>query len=349
MLTGLRGVGKTVLLHEMAKIAHRHGWRCESFEAAEDFSFENAMATLARRAMLRLSAGRRAADSVRRALGVLSSFQACWRLADGAEVMVGVDPVAGRADSGALDLDLTDLFVEVAELARDRGAGVLFTVDEVQYLAREQLASLIMALHRVSQLQLPLTVAVAGLPSAPALAGEAKSYAERLFAFVSINSLEEDAAVLALQRPATDEGVSWAPSALDTVIAATKGYPYFIQEFGKHAWDVAPGPDRITASDVEEAMPLAIAELDSGFFRVRLDRTTDGERAYIRAMGSLGGGPYRSGDVASALGRTTPQVGQHRDALIRRGLCYSPRHGVIDFTVPMFDDFVRRSLTEPVG
>jgi len=344
MLTGLRGVGKTVLLREFGQIAKGHGWIHQQMEATEDIRFAEAMAMLVRKALLRLSAGKRLADRGRRAFGVLKSFQLRWELPDGTGVVVGADSVPGFADSGVLDDDLAGLFIEVAELAKDRGVGVLFTIDEIQYLPKRHLAALIVGLHRVSQEQLPFMVAGAGLPSLPALAGEAKSYAERLFTFTVVDSLPSAEAHDALSGPAEDEGVCWHPGALDKVVEAAEGYPYFLQEFGKQAWDVASGPDTIREGDVETAIPIAIDELDTGFFRVRIDRTTDAERAYLAAMASPGTGPYGSGDVAAAMGKTTTQVGPLRDALIKRGLCYSPRYGVIDFTVPMFDEFVRRWL-----
>ena len=344
MLTGLRGVGKTVLLRQFGQIAKGHGWVHQHLEATEDLKFAEAMAMLVRKALLRLSAGQRLADRGRRAFGVLKSFQVRWQLPEGVDLVVGVDPVPGHADSGALEDDLAGLFIEVGELARDRAVGVLFTVDEIQYLAKEDLAALIVGLHQISQEQLPLMVVGAGLPSLPALAGEAKSYAERLFAFRVIDSLDQTAASAALATPADEEGVQWQPAALAAVVDASEGYPYFLQEFGKQAWDFAAGPDTISASDIDATIPIAVSELDTGFFRVRIDRTTDAERAYLTAMASLGGGPHNSGEVAAAMDKTTGQVGPHRDTLIKRGLCYSPRYGVIAFTVPMFDQFVRRWL-----
>lgn len=342
MLIGLRGVGKTVLLMEFGKIARSHGWVHQQIEATEDIQFPEAMAMLVRKALLRLSASQRMADRARRAFGVLKSFQVRWGLPGGTDVTIGIDPEIGIADSGVLDDDLAELFLEVGAVAKDQGTGVLFTIDEIQYLSKEHLGALIVGLHRVSQEQLPFMVVGAGLPSLPALAGEAKSYAERLFAFTDVDSLDPEEARDALSVPAENEGVRWSRQALARAVEVAKGYPYFLQEFGKQAWDVAPGSDSIDDEDVEAAMPIAIDELDTGFFRVRIDRTSDGERAYMSAMASLGEGPYESGSVAEAMGKTTTQVGPVRDALIKRGLCYSPRYGLIDFTVPMFDEFVRR-------
>jgi len=344
MLTGLRGVGKTVLLREFGRISRRHGWTHEQLEATEDLVFVEAMALLVRKALLRLSAGRRASDRARRALGVLRAFRIRWQLPEGGEFDVGFDPVAGTADSGMLDVDLAALFLELGEVAAEGGSGALFTIDEVQYLSRENLAALIVGLHRVSQEQLPVIVAGGGLPSLPGLAGEAKSYAERLFDFRVIDSLAPEESAMALRQPAEAEGVLWEPAAVDRVLELTAGYPYFLQEFGKQAWDVASGPDVIASADVDAAVPIALVELDAGFFRVRVDRTTETERAYLRAMASLGPGPSGSGDVAACLGKSTTQVGPTRDSLIKRGLCYSPRWGQIAFTVPMFDQYIRRSL-----
>ena len=344
LLSGLRGVGKTVLLQEFGRISQGHQWVHQHVEAAEGFELTEAMALLARNAILRLSPGKRIAENTRRALGALKAFQVRWELPDGGGVVAEIDPRLGWADSGRLDNDLGDLFGELGQLARDHQKGVLFTIDEMQYLAKDRLGALIAALHRVSQLQLPLVVAGAGLPSLLALVGDARSYAERLFAFRTINSLNQEEAIAALAVPSRQEEVEWQPAALDAAIEATKGYPYFLQEIGKHTWELAPGPNHITADDVEIALPVATEGLDSGFFRVRVDRTTAAERDYLKAMASLGQGPHSTGDVASVLDKTTPQVNQFRDALIKRGLCYSPRHGHIDFTVPMFGDFINRRL-----
>jgi len=344
LLSGLRGVGKTVLLQEFGRIAQGHQWVHRHVEVTEGFDLTKEMALLARDAILRLSPGKRLAENTRRALAVLRAFQVRWDLPEAGGVVAEVDPLLGWADSGRLDNDLGDLFAELGQLARDHQRGVLFTIDEMQCLDKDRLGALITALHRVSQIQLPLIVVGAGLPSLLALVGEARSYAERLFAFRTINSLIREEAIAALAVPSRQEGAEWQPEALDAAIEATRGYPYFLQEIGKHTWELAPGPGRITAEDVEIALPLATERLDSGFFRVRVDRTTSAERDYLKAMASLGPGPHSTGDVASVLHKTTPQVNQFRDALIKRGLCYSPRHGHIDFTVPMFADFISRRL-----
>lgn len=346
LLKGLRGVGKTVLLNEFGQIAEGEGWLHEHIEATEDVRLAAAVASLARRALLELSFGERAKDRVHRALGVLRTFVRVHVPAgDAGSVVVDFDPLPGRADSGQLDSDLGGLFTELGEAARDAGTGVLITIDEIQYLRSDELAALIVGLHRISQSGLPVLVAGAGLPSLPGLAGEARSYAERLFTYVDIGSLGPADARQALVQPVIDEGAAWDDEAVAQVITLSKGYPYFLQEFGKQTWNVAQGPE-IAVADVTAATVLAIDDLDRGFFRARIDRTTDAERDYLRAMASLGGpGPYRSGDVARSMGKKTTQTGPVRDGLIKRGLCYAPRHGELAFTVPMFDEFVRRALT----
>lgn len=342
MLTGLRGVGKTVLLREFGRIAQNHGWVWEQTEATTSSVFPDSAANLVRKALLRLSAGRRVTELLSRAFGVLRSFRLRWQLPG--DVAIEWEPVPGPADSGVLESDLAGLFIEVGQVARLEHTGVLLTIDEVQYLSEHDLGALIVGLHRVNQEQLPFMVAGAGLPSLPGLAGEAKSYAERLFDFPTIGSLGAADAALALRQPAEREGVAWQQEALQRVIELTEGYPYFLQEFGKQTWDVADGPDEIFQEDVDAAVPIALAELDTGFFRARLDRVSESERAYLRAMASLGSGPYSSGAVAAALGKVTTQLGPVRDGLIKRGICFSPRWGQIAFTVPMFDRYVNRAL-----
>ena len=344
MLTGLRGVGKTVLLSEFSRIAQSEQWVHQHLEATEGIELAEAMATVARKAILQLAPTQRLAERGRRALGILKSFRLRWNIPDAGSLELAVDPIPGQADSGTLEDDLADLFIELGQLAREQGLGVLFTIDELQYLSRVHLAALIVGLHRIAQDQLPLMVVGAGLPSLPALAGEAKSYAERLFTFSTIGSLEREEAGLALTDPALDEQVVWDPHAIDLVYDISAGYPYFLQEFGKQSWNIANEPGVIGLDDAKDAIPIANDELDTGFFAVRFDRTTPAERDYLSAMSSFGKGPYQSGEVASALGKRTTQVGPTRDSLIKRGLCYSPSHGVIDFTVPMFDQFVRRRL-----
>ncbi|TPW16293.1 MAG: AAA ATPase [Acidimicrobiaceae bacterium] len=345
LLTGLRGVGKTVLLNEFGSIAEREGWVRAHLEATEDIRLPTALAGITRRVLLELSLKERSKDRARRALGVLRSFiKVHVPLGDAGTLTIDFESYPGQADSGQLDGDLAGLFTELGETARAAGVGVLITIDEIQYLPRAELSALIVGLHRISQLGLPVLVTGAGLPSLPGLAGEARSYAERLFTYVNIGTLDPPDARRALVQPVEDEGASWHAEAIDLALRDTEGYPYFLQEFGKQAWNVAGGPE-IQPTEMQSATTLAIDDLDRGFFRARVDKTTDAEREYLRAMASLGGsGPYRSGDVSRRMGKRTTQTGPVRDSLIKRGLCYAPRHGELAFTVPMFDAFVRRSL-----
>ena len=363
LLTGLRGVGKTVLLREFGRLAESHRWLHHAVEITEELKFVEEMSALAHGALRALSPGRIVADRARRALGVLKSFQLKWKLPGEGDVVIGLDPVSGPADSGLLDRDLAGLLLEIGAVARARGVGVLVTIDEVQNLPREHLGALMVALHRVSQEQLPVMAAAAGLPTVPRLVGEAKTYAERLFHFRTINSLAEADARAALATPADAEGVRWRGAALDRVLAETRGYPYFIQEFGKHAWDAAGGPDEIVVEDVDIAVPRATRELDAGFFRVRIDRTTREEQAFLAVVASLGEAPQHVevvraieawsdddswigkavADIKARAGGAEQGVAERlRDSLIAKGFCYSPREGRIDFTVPLFGEFLHR-------
>jgi hypothetical protein len=344
MLTGLRGVGKTVMLNEFEHVAGGRGYFHEHVEVGEDGDLTPRLAAAFRRILLSMEARKRIGQRIRRALGVLKAFSV--RLPDGLELSIDVDAVTGPADSGDLATDLSGLFIELGEVARDHDTGVLITIDELHYVALHTLEALVMGLHRAAQLQLPITIAGAGLPSLATLTGEAKSYAERMFTFPVIGSLPDDEAREALVVPAADEGVTWEEAALADVLIATEGYPYFLQEFGKQAWDAADGSNVITADDVGRSIPVATAELDDGFFRVRTGRTSDPQRAYLRAMAELGPGPARSGEVAALLGRKTTALGPTRDGLIKKALCYSPRYGEIDFTVPLFDGFMKRWIPD---
>ena len=344
MLTGLRGVGKTVLLNEFEHLADARGYFHEHIELSDDGDLPSRLAAAFRRVLLSMDAKRRIGERARRSLGILKAFSI--RLPEGPELSIDVDAIHGPADSGDLATDLAGLFVELGEVARDHGTGVLITIDELQYVRRPVIEALVMGLHRATQLTLPITVAGAGLPSLAALTGEAKSYAERIFTFPIIGSLHRDQAIEAIEAPAADEGVAWTREALIRLIEVTRGYPYFLQEFGKAAWDVAEGPDVIARDDLERSIPVATAELDDGFFRVRTGRTNDRERAYLRAMAELGPGPVRSIEVAHLLGTKANALGPTRDGLLKKALCYAPRWGELDFTVPMFDTFLKRWIPD---
>jgi hypothetical protein len=344
ILTGLRGVGKTVLLNEFEEVASGAGYLVEHIEVAEDGTLAPAIAAAFRRILLTLEGKRRFTERVRRGLGVLRAF--ALKLPDGTEFSIDVDPVFGPADSGDLEADLTGLFVEVGEIAQVHGTGVFLTIDELHYVDLPTLRALVVGNHRATQKTLPIVIAGAGLPSLATLTGEAKSYAERMFVFPVIGSLNPTDAADALTVATSDSGVAWEPAAVARVLDLSQCYPYFLQEFGQSAWRVADGPTRITLAEVEAAIPLAISELDSGFFRVRAGRTTDTERAYMRAMAELGPGPVRSGEVAALLGKKASSVAPVRDHLIKRSLCYAPRWGEICFTVPLFDEFMKRWIPD---
>ncbi len=265
------------------------------------------------------------------------------RLPDSMEIGIDVEAAVGRGDSGNLADDLADVLVELGQAAADHSGGVVFLFDEIHFLGRAEFEALISSLHQCTQRNLPVTLVGAGLPQLPALAGAAKSYAERMFDFPVIDRLDETAASAALELPAVAEGAEFEPEATRHVVEFTDGYPYFLQEYGKHVWNLAPGPV-ITVADVTEAEPLVRLQLDDNFFRVRVARTTMAELTYLSAMADLGEGPYRSGDIATRLGRSGPEsVAPTRSRLIEKGLIFSPSYGLNEFTVPAFADFVRRN------
>jgi len=340
MPIGLRGVGKTVLVNRFCEIAEDEGFSVGFIEAPETGDFRTLLAVRLRRVLLGLDQGatRRAAL---KALRALKSFS--LQLPDGSSISLDVSPESGLADSGILAEDVTDLLVLSGEAARDRGAGVLLAIDEVQYLSESELAALITAIHRTTQLGLPVVLVGAGLPQLPGIAGEAKSYAERLFDFPMIDSLDADQSRDALSIPVRDQGSEITDGALDLLVDISKGYPYFIQEWGYHVWDHAD-TSPITADDVRSVTPSVTEHLDRNFFMVRFDRLTPREKDYLSAMAEMGPGPHRSGDVAATLGSKVEAVAPRRAGLISKGMIYSPAHGDTAFTVPLFDDFLRRFL-----
>jgi hypothetical protein len=344
LATGLRGVGKTVLLNRFETAARDAGFRVGFLEASDDGSFLTSLAARVRQVILELDRLGSLSEAAKRAMRVFKSFT--LRLgAEGLAFSIDVDPELGFADSGDLSSDLQDLFLAVGEAARDRRTGVMFAIDELQYLKERELAALIMAIHRTTQRQLPIVVVGAGLPSLPSLAGEAKSYAERLFDFPSIDRLGPEDAAEAIVAPARGEGVEFDAAAVMRIVAVTRGYPYFIQEWAYHVWNGAPASP-VNVADVERTEPKVIAHLDQSFFRVRFDRLTPKERQYLRAMAELGPGPHRSGDIAAIYGAKVESLGPMRGTLINKGMIYSPAHGDTDFTVPLFDEFMRRAMPE---
>lgn len=347
LMVGLRGVGKTVLLDRVRDEAAAEGHQSLFMEAPESRSLPAVLAPRLREALLRLSGNEKAKDYARRALRGLAGFVTALKVKY-EDIEVGLDfkPEPGLADNGDLEQDLSTLLEVVGEAARQADTALSLFVDELQYVVEADLAALVMALHRASQRRLPITLVGAGLPQLRGQMGRAKSYAERLFDFVEIGALEEEAARQAVEVPARTEGVRYEDAAIRRVVEATEGYPYFLQEWGKHAWDVAVASP-ISRDDVGKASRLATAALDEGFFRVRLERLTPRQRQYLRAMAALGPGPHRSGDIASVLGTGSPSLAPTRSALIEKGMVWSPGHGDTAFTVPLFDSFMRRMVPDP--
>jgi len=345
LATGLRGVGKTVLLNRFDRIAQDAGLQVAFMEASDDGSFVTLLANRIRRIILELDRLGALSEAAKRAMRVFKSFTVRFG-AEGLAFAIDVDAERGQADSGDLASDLQDLFVAVGAAAKDRNTGVLLAIDELQYLDERELGALIMAVHRTSQLELPVVIVGAGLPSLPALAGDAKSYAERLFDFPQVDRLAPPDAAQAIVEPAHREGVEFTADAVARIVAVTRGYPYFIQEWAYQVWNEAP-ISPITLADVERAQPRVIAHLDESFFRVRFDRLTPKERRYLRAMAELGPGPHRSGDIAVKYGAKVESLAPMRNTLIHKGMIYSPAHGDTAFTVPLFDEFMLRVM--PAG
>lgn len=344
MLVGLRGVGKTVLLDQMLRDAEAKGCMTIRIEAPEGKSLPALLAPQLRLCLLKLSSSEKAKEFAIRGLRALAGFVGKMKVTF-KDIEVGLDyePQPGLADNGDLEGDLTMLLEEVGNAARAAETVVCIFIDELQYVAEPQMAALISALHRCSQLRLPLTVAGAGLPQLRGRMGEAKSYAERMFEFPEVGPLNPQDAAAALERPALEEGESFDQASLERLVQETHGYPYFLQEWGRQTWNVAE-KSPISLADVEKASRQAIATLDESFFRVRFDRLTPSEKKYLRAMAELGPGPHRSGDIAAKLGRETSSLGPVRSSLITKGMIWSPTHGDTAFTAPLFDDFMKRTI-----
>jgi hypothetical protein len=342
LITGLRGVGKTVLLTRFEELAREGGWTTVEAEITKTSDFGDRMANLVRRALLQLAPRTRWKDRAVRAAAVLRSFQVTVNPDGSFTAGFDVEPAEGLADSGRLDDDLTDVFVALGEAAQEHKTGVVFLIDEVQFLRAAEFEALIAAIHKTVQRQLPITLVGAGLPQLPRLAGEAKSYAERLFKFPRIGRLSDDQARVALAEPAERLGLRFDAEALTVAVDYTEGYPYFLQEYGSTLWNQI-GVSPVTAEDVSIVQAAVDAKLDGGFFRVRIERTTELEQRYLRAMAALGPEPQRAKDVAALLERTSEQMAPTRSRLIDKGLLYTPGHGLAAFTVPQFDRFMRRT------
>jgi hypothetical protein len=344
LLTGLRGVGKTVLLNEIERLAAKTGYRTVPLEAHEDKALAAMLVPPLRKLLFELDRAAGAGDKAKRGLAVLKGFMNGVKLAMGdIEVGLDIEPEKGSADSGDLESDLPNLFMAVAEAAEERKTPVALLIDELQYFSARELSALIMAMHKMQQRQLPMVLIGAGLPILPRLAGESKSYAERLFSFPDIGALSEPDANKALQDPTKAVGVEFEAAALKEIFRLTQGYPYFIQEWGYQSWNRAAGPP-ITLEVVQAATATVIERLDANFFRVRFDRLTPGEKRFLRAMAGLGAGAHRSADIAEALGVNINSLGPGRAKLIQKGMIYSPTHGDLAFTVPLFDEFMLRAM-----
>lgn len=345
LMVGLRGVGKTVLLDRMREEAEGAGLRTLRIEAPESRSLPAILAPELRTVLLGLSRTERARDLAQRALRGLAGFATALKVKYH-DIEVGIDlaPEPGLADNGDLEHDLQALLEAAGQAAKSADTAIVMFIDELQYVAEDQLASLIVALHRTAQRQLPVCLVGAGLPQLRGRMGRAKSYAERLFESPEIGPLPPEAERLALEKPAIQEGAEFTPDALDRILRETQGYPYFLQEWGKQVWDAAE-QSPMTAEDVDRASEVAIAALDESFFRVRFDRLTPFEKTYLRAMAELGPGAHRSGDIAAMLNRAVTSLAPTRAQLISKGMIWSPSHGDTAFTVPLFDEFMRRIMS----
>jgi hypothetical protein len=344
VLVGLRGVGKTVLLNEMRRQASEMNYRTCLIEAHEGKSLPALLIPQLRHILLELDRLESLSEHVKRALRVLKSFMNGVRIkAAEIEFSLDIDPEIGTADSGDIEADLPELLAAAGRAARDRQSAIAIFIDEIQYFRAAELSALIMAMHRIAQDQLPVILFAAGLPQVTALFGNSKSYAERLFEFPLIQALQPADAFDALRKPAAAENVAFDEAALSQIYVSSHGYPFFLQEWGYHAWNVAR-QSPISFYDIRDATEIALNRLDQGFFRVRFDRLTPREKTYLRAMASLGPGPFKSGEVATVLGKKSTSLGPLRDGLIGKGMIYSPAYGDIAFTVPLFDEFMKRIM-----
>src|SRR5262249_12627916 len=337
LITGLRGVGKTVLLGAFESRARAAGWVTVAAEITKNEAFGPRMGSLVRRALFQVAPKASWTEKLRQAAATLKSFSVTFSSDGSVTAGIDIDPLEGTADSGNLSDDLTDILVALGEAAQERETGVAFLLDEVQFLAAAEFEALIAGLHRTVQRQLPITLVGAGLPQLPRLAGEAKSYAERLFTFPRIGRLSPEQAEAALAAPAAALGVLYEPAAIDVIVGYTEGYPYFVQEYGKIVWDLAPEGKPISREVAEQAQGAVEAKLDESFFRVRAERTTELELRYLRALAELGPGEQSAGDEAEGMGRSSEQLGPTRARLIGKGVICPTSRGRGDFPPPPFD------------
>lgn len=345
-MVGLRGVGKTVLLNRVREMAEEQGYQALLIEAHESKSLPLLLLPPLRQVLFALDRMQNISQKVKRGLRVLRSFIGGVKLKMGdAEFGLDIDPETGSADSGDLEADLAELFVAVGEAAADRGTAVAIIVDELQYMTEVEMSALIMAIHRVSQRNLPLVLIGAGLPQLVGLAGKSKSYAERLFIYPEVGALSLQDASLALQGPVSTQGVAFTTEALAEIFRVTQGYPYFLQEWGYQSWNMAQ-QSPIDLPLIKRTTIASTIRLDESFFRVRFDRLTPREKDYLSALAEMGAGNQRSGGVAERLGVKVQTIAPLRSSLIKKGMIYSPAHGDTAFTVPMFDDFMLRTMPD---
>jgi hypothetical protein len=344
LMVGLRGVGKTVLLNRLKNDAESEGLVCVQFESPEDRNLPAMIVPSLRAALLKLNRLSGLGDAVSKAVRILGSFISSAKIKyEGMEFGFELGSEPGIADTGDLDYDLSELLQAIGEAAKEKNTAVVLFIDELQYVPELELAALISALHACAQKRLPVALVGAGLPQLVGNVGKAKSYAERLFDFPEIGPLPPEAATEALQRPVNQHQVSFEVGAIDEILKQTKGYPYFLQEWGSMCWGVAK-TQVITEEDALVATELAILQLDSSFFRVRFDRCTPMEKNYLRAMAGINSTTPRSGDIASAMNKAVHQIAPLRQSLISKGMIYSPAHGDTAFTVPLFADYMKRML-----
>jgi hypothetical protein len=342
ILVGLRGVGKTVLLVRIKNLAEEAKIKTVYIEAHEGKTLPELLVPGIRQTLFALSLIDSAKDKARRGLRVLKSFLGGLKVTI-SDIEIGIDAEAGTADTGDIEADLPELMLVLAEAAAASKTTVAILIDEMQYLSEKEFSSLIMSIHRINQHALPMILIGAGLPQILGLAGNSKSYAERLFTYPRIGALSEEDAINAIVNPARTEGVRYERGAVHQILKVTQSYPYFLQQWAYEAWNIADN-DTIMARDVFAAHNNALATLDESFFKVRYERCTPSEKKYMRALAELGSGSFRSGDIAEVLGVKTARVAPTIGKLIKKGMIYSPAHGDTEFTVPMFDEYMKRAM-----
>lgn len=347
ILVGLRGVGKTVLLNRIEPRAQQVGFLTMFVEAHEGKRLPELLVPGLRGLLYRLSTVEAAKVHATRAIRVLKAFLGAIKITfNDANATLGLDPEVGVADSGDLEADLPDLIGAVGEAAAAAGRPICIIIDELQYLRSQEFSALVMSMHRVNQRALPMVMIGAGLPHILALAGNSKSYAERLFRFPEIGALAPDDATHAIVAPAHNEGVKFTDDAVARILETTQGYPYFLQQWAYECWNVAEEP-LIDLGVVDAATDRTVAELDASFFKVRFDRCTPAEKIYMRALAELGPGAHPSGAVAAVTKRKVTALAPTRSSLIKKGMIYSPAHGATAFTVPLFDEYLQRTMPLP--